>query len=283
MNPGYQNPNLVEQAGGTDPEIPLLAVQAKDGRPIAVLANYALHYVGGMEPLSADYFGAFAERLCDRIGANKASPAFVGIMSNGASGDVNNVNFGGMAPGKREPFEQCRIVAESVAAAAFKAYQTIKYQDHVTLAVANREIELGVRLPDDTDLQRAREILEAAKDKKVLTTMPEIYARETVLLSKYPKTVKARLMAVRIGEMGIVSSPCETFTEIGLEIKKKSPLKPTMLIELANGYNGYLPTPAQHKLGGYETWRARSSYVEVDASVKITTTLLDLLNQVAKK
>ena len=27
-------------------------------------------------------------------------------------------------------------------------------------------------------------------------------------------------------------------------------------IELANGYNGYLPTPQQHALGGYETWRS---------------------------
>jgi neutral ceramidase len=46
--------------------------------------------------------------------------------------------------------------------------------------------------------------------------------------------------------------------------------------------NGYLPTPAQHKLGGYETWRARSSYLEGDASTKITDTVLGLLKAVAK-
>ena len=73
------------------------------------------------------------------------------------------------------------------------------------------------------------------------------------------------------------------FTEIGLEIKKKSPLKPTFTIELANGYNGYLPTPAQHALGGYETWRARSSYLEVGASDKITPVVLRLLDKVAGK
>ena len=39
-------------------------------------------------------------------------------------------------------------------------------------------------------------------------------------------------------------------------------------------------TPDQHKLGGYETWRARSSYLEVDAAPKITATLLELLNSV---
>ena len=72
------------------------------------------------------------------------------------------------------------------------------------------------------------------------------------------------------------------FAEIGLEIKKTSPLKDTFTIELANGYNGYLPTPAQHALGGYETWRARSSYLEVEASTKITAAVNHLLAEVAK-
>ena len=107
-------------------------------------------------------------------------------------------------------------------------------------------------------------------------------ARETVLLAKYPPTVKLKLQALRVGELGIVAIPCETFVEIGLEIKKKSPLKPTFTIELANGYNGYLPTPEQHKGGGYETWRARSSYLEVEASPKITATLRELLAQVSR-
>ena len=75
--------------------------------------------------------------------------------------------------------------------------------------------------------------------------------------------MKVVLQALRIGDLGICAIPCEVFVEIGLELRKKSPLKQTFTIELANGYNGYLPTPEQHKLGGYETWRARSSYLEV--------------------
>jgi hypothetical protein len=87
------------------------------------------------------------------------------------------------------------------------------------------------------------------------------------------------LQAFRIGDLAVCSSPCETFVETGLEIKSKSPFKPTFTIELANGYNGYLPTPEQHRLGGYETWRAKSSYLEVDASGKITAALLGLLER----
>lgn len=47
MNPSPNSTSLVVPAGPMDPEVPVLAVQALDGRPIALWANYALHYVGG--------------------------------------------------------------------------------------------------------------------------------------------------------------------------------------------------------------------------------------------
>jgi hypothetical protein len=50
-------------------------------------------------------------------------------------------------------------------------------------------------------------------------------------------------------------------------------------MELANGSSGYLPTPQQHALGGYETWPARSSYLELDAETQIRQTALDLLRK----
>ena len=120
------------------------------------------------------------------------------------------------------------------------------------------------------------------KDKKVLVGQPAIYARETVLMAEYPATVKLNLQAHRIGDVGIATIPCEVFTAVGLEIKAKSPLKPTFTIELANGYNGYLPTPEEHNLGGYETWRARSSYLDENASVEIVKTVLELMKRVAR-
>ncbi len=283
MNPGYRNPGLIEPAGPTDPDVSILSVRTRDGKPVALLANYSLHYVGGVPPVSADYFGAFAERIGELLKVEKTDRPFVGILSNGTSGDINNVNYAGAAPGKRAEYEQIRLVADRVARAAYAAYQKIEHRDGVSLAMAEKEIELGVRRPSAADLARARDILAAAQGKgKGLQSLPEIYARETVLLADYPPTVRLKLQAIRIGELGITAIPCETFVEIGLEIKMKSPLKPTFTIELANGYNGYLPTPEQHQLGGYETWRARSSYLEVDAATKIRTTILDLLQAVQR-
>lgn len=279
MNPGYQAKGLIEPAGPVDPDVSILAVQTRDGKPLALLANYSLHYVGGVSPLSADYFGAFAERIAQLLEAPKE---FVGIMSNGTSGDVNNINFAGPPPARQAEYEQCKVVANSVAQAALEAYRRIEFKEHVTLSAAVREITLGVRRPTAEEVAKAKEILDGAKGR-VLQTLPEVYARETVLLAEYPATVPVLLQAMRVGDLGIVAIPCEVFAEIGLEIKKRSPLKPTFTISLANGYNGYLPTPEQHKLGGYETWRARSSYLEVDASPKITATVLELLGQVASR
>jgi hypothetical protein len=281
MNPKAGSSDLIKPAGPIDPEVPIVSVVALDGRPIALLANYSLHYVGGWPALSADYFGAFAERVKELVGAKDVKPAFVGIMSNGTSGDINNVSFAKPAPPLEPGTTKIEKVADSVAQAAIAALKTIKYHDWVPLKVAEREIELGVRLPSASDVAEAETVL-AKAGNRVLAGTPEVYSRETVLLAKYPPTIRCKLQAMRIGELGIVSTPCETFVEIGLAIKAKSPLKPTFTIELANGYNGYLPTPEQHALGGYETWRARSSYLEVNASTKIEATLLELLNEVAK-
>ncbi|HEY8503328.1 MAG TPA: hypothetical protein VIL46_02020, partial [Gemmataceae bacterium] len=57
MNPGYRAAGMVKPAGPIDPDVSVLSVQARDGKPLALLANYSLHYVGGIPPLSADYFG----------------------------------------------------------------------------------------------------------------------------------------------------------------------------------------------------------------------------------
>jgi neutral ceramidase len=281
MNPGYLHPDLLKPAGPTDPEVSVLSVRASDGRPLALLANYSLHYVGDVPPLSADYFGAFAERIRQLLGAEKGEPAFVGILSNGTSGDINNINYGAAAPPRKKPYEQIRLVADRVARAAFAAYKGIEHRAAVSLAAAEKDIELGVRLPSAADVAKAQKVIAKAKGG-VLRTLPEVYARETVLLAKYPARVPVHLQALRVGELGIAAIPCEVFVEIGLDLKKRSPLRPTFTIELANGYNGYLPTPEQHALGGYETWRARSSYLEVNASRRITETVLGLLKQVAR-
>ena len=110
-----------------------------------------------------------------------------------------------------------------------------------------------------------------------MKTLEEIYAHETMRVKDYPAQVRLILQTIRIGDVAIAAIPCEVFVEIGLALKQQSPFKPTFTISLANGCNGYLPTVEQHKLGGYETWRAQSSYLEVEAAPKIFATITELL------
>ena len=289
MNPGFKNPKVSAPAGPVDPDVSLLAARAtSDGRPLAVLANYSLHYVGGLPAISADYFAAFARELTTRLDATDAryaaKPAFVAIMSNGTSGDINNVNYAAPAPPRRAPGEQIAAVARSVADTALHAYSRLTWQSTALLAAAERDLTLAVRRPTAAELTRAQALVATTKrdpdgqfaDRKA------IYALESLALADYPATVPVKLQAHRIGHLTIAAIPCEVFVEIGLDLKATKPLSDHFTISLANGYNGYLPPPAHHALGGYETWRARSSYLEVAASEKVTATLRELLATVAK-
>jgi neutral ceramidase len=279
MNPPAGSPDLVEPAGPTDPDLTVISVRALDGRPIALLANYSLHYVGAGH-FSADYFGVFADRIQQLLGADRQDPPFVGMLSNGTSGNINNIDFRQKRPAD-PPFAKMKAVANEVAAEALRVCGNIRYQDWVPLAVRQSEIEFGVRRPTAEEQDRARQIMANAQGP-TMRTLEEIYARETVLISEYPPKVPVILQALRIGDLGIAAIPCEVFTEIGLEIKRKSPFATTFTTSLANGYNGYLPTPEHHRLGGYETWRARSSYLEIDASPRIVEKLLGLLQELRK-
>jgi hypothetical protein len=75
--------------------------------------------------------------------------------------------------------------------------------------------------------------------------------------------------------LAIAAIPFEVFAETGLELKDKSPFGDTFTIELANGSFGYLPTPRQHRFGGYETWLG-TNFVQLDASELIVAELLRL-------
>jgi neutral ceramidase len=276
MNPPVESTNLIEPAGPTDPDVSIVVVQSPEGRPIALLANYSLHYVGTSRgnDISADYYGAFCDRLQQLLGAERFDPPFVALLANGTSGDINNINFRQKPPPK-QPYEQINHVADAVAREAHRVYQTVDFRDWVPLGVAQKEIKLGVRLPTEAGLKRAEEIIAKAKGRD-LRSLDEVYARETVLMKDYPHEAPLLIQTMRIGDLGIAAIPCEVFVEIGLAIKAKSPFQQTFIIELANGCSGYLPTPEQHKLGGYETWRARSSYLEVNASTKIFETVMEL-------
>ncbi|GEM_PF-6461340 len=137
MHPGYQNPDFVGPAGPVDTGLTVLAFQTPTGRPIALLANYSMHYVGvGRDVVSPDYYGPFCENMERLVGAERGGQPFVAIMSQGTSGDQHWMDYG--QPKKEMNF---RMYADALAQKAYTAYQKIEYRNWVPIGMAEKKLK----------------------------------------------------------------------------------------------------------------------------------------------
>jgi hypothetical protein len=265
MHPGYQHPDFVGPSGPVDAELGLLSVRARDGAPLAVLANFSMHYFDS--PLiSADYAGAFRRELEKAVGG-------VVLFTQGTSGDLMWMDYG--SPKKNRALAEYSAGLTALAAGALKG---VEHRAATPLAMREAKLRLGRRVPDAKRLEWARKLVDGLGGRPV-KSQAEIYAREAIFLHGTPE-VELKLQAVRVGEGALTAIPNEVFSLTGLKLKARSPLR-TLNVALANGAEGYIPPPEQHELGGYTTWPARTAALEVGAEPKIVETLLALLEEVA--
>ncbi|MEZ5301365.1 MAG: hypothetical protein R3F11_12035 [Verrucomicrobiales bacterium] len=275
MNPGKNNPNAVKQTGPADDAVMVLAVrEAGGGPPLALLAAYSTHYAGAPQ-VSADYFGEFCKTMAATWG--KANPDFVALMANGTSGDANCIDF----TNPDQKFDH-KVVAAAVAKAAAEALEGIAFSADPKVAMAEEKLTLGVRMPTVPQVAAAKAFIAETFPDRLPQSWEENYARETVLLSEMPPERELKIQAIRVGDLGIAGMPNEVYGRTGLAIREASPHQGQMNISLANGGEGYLPPPDQFALGGYTTWRARSSCLEEGAEPKVREAVLRLLKKVAE-
>lgn len=271
-NPGVGNPDVLKPAGPIDPEIGVLCLQGINGQTIGLLANYALHYVGApnsQDSISADYFGAFSALIQRMRGAQ-----FPAALSNGACGDINNIDVIGNARPKNERFQHSERVAGLIAAGALWAWNEMEFSEDVPIGAAMREIVLQRKpKPTEADMARVREI-EAMKQP---TMADRAFVRRiTKRMADVPDHVSTYVQALRIGNLGIATAPGEFLVELGLDVKARSPFAQTMLIEIANDYIGYIPTRKSYEEGGYEP---EASLFQPGCGELIADTAVDLLKQ----
>lgn len=280
MNPGAGAENLVEPAGSIDPRVSFLVVREPGGKIISLYSAYSLHYVGGVGQahVSADYFGDYSRAVERLLGSEKQDPPVVAMMANGTSGDINNINF--RTPrGRKEPYEQMQFVAEDLAAKVAAAVPALEWKAEAPLDARYRELDVKWRaIPEDL-LKWARETEANAPrigDKAVL---PLSYAGRVQRLAKASPETKLPVQILKIGDVCLGTTPCETFAETGLEFREKNPFAKSFMVELAGGYYGYMPTPRHFELGGYETWPGTNN-LEPQASVKVMAALLEMAAEV---
>lgn len=270
MHPGHESPDAVGPSGPVDPGLSVVGIRTMDGKPLAMLANYSQHYYGS-PLLSSDYYGRFAEYVARGL---EADPGFVGILSQGTSGDQMWMDYG--APRREIGYD---AYAKEIADEALGVYRGLTFRSEAGLAMAERKLSLKYRVPDAGRLDWARQVA-SALGERLPQTQAEIYALEAIHLHERQKT-EVVVQALRIGELGIAAMPNEVYAITGLKVKAWSPLRSTFVVELANGGDGYIPPREQHVLGGYTTWPARTAGLEVEAERRITEAVMDCLEEVS--
>ncbi|HMI01879.1 MAG TPA: hypothetical protein VK541_05320 [Pedobacter sp.] len=280
-NPFGAESYIRQAATITDPGVAYLAIKGTDDSWISLLANYSLHYVGDWEngTISADYFGEFAASIQRKLDADND---FVGIMSNGTSGDINIWDF--LNPGRYPSghFEKSKLIGEDIAEHVFQSLSQISWEENPDLDTCYKELNIATRKPSAEELEQSKKIV-AESNYETLHPDEEglrkIYAREQVLLNEYPDTIQFPLHVIKIGTGLIGGLAAEIFAETGLWLKNQSPAERYFSISLANGNCGYVPPSGAFELGGYETWRSRTSYLEINAETSIRNKMIGLMKK----
>jgi len=271
---------IVKPTTQTDPQLSYLAVQNLEGKWLGLLANYSLHYVGDWEngTITADYFGQFAHHLQAEISADNS---FVGIMSNGTSGEVNIWDFQNSARYPDEHFAKSELIGREIAKKVAQSLKHISWQYEAELSALYSIAQVKRRKPDEEELASARSLIGHVDLENVIADengLKTIYAREQILLNELPDTHNFPLQALRIGKGIIGALGGEFFSETGLRIKKEAGIEHYFTITLANDYVGYIPPAHELEKGGYECWRCRTSCLASEAENLLSEQLLQLIH-----
>lgn len=270
FNPGVLNPEIVRVAGPIDPQVGVLLVEpAGGGKPTAGLTVFALHLdtVGGTE-YAADYPFFLEGELRHAFG-----PGFVSLFGAGTCGDINHIDVSSQERLKTE------TIGRGLARDVVQSAETLKAVDAPSLAVATTTVELPLQTYGADELAKAREVL-AGLDTKPTPFLETVHAAKVVDLADNYRGATTRLdvQAIRLGsDVAVVTLPGEVFVEHGLAIKKASPFKTTLVVELANACPSYVPTRKAVAEGSYEVVNSRLAPGGGEALVEAALGLLKRL------
>jgi neutral ceramidase len=276
--------HLIEKpVGVTDPQVSFLAVRSINNQWISLLANYSLHYVGDWPngTISADYYGEFSKSIKQKLGADEE---FVGMMSNGTSGNINIWEFVPTGKYPMEDFRKSEYIGKDIADKVYQAMNNLQWETEPMIEVQYKELQLSIRRPTEEQLQRAKKIIAETNYENLHIDdvgLRGLYAREQVLLNEFDDQLLFPLQAFKVGSGIIGALGGEIFAETGLWLKANASSEKYFTIGLANANLGYVPPSDEFKRGGYETWRGRTSKMEEGAEEKIRLEQLKLMKKVS--
>jgi len=246
FNPGRQNPDIVKPMGPVDPGVGIIYFESTDGKPIAIITNFALHLdtIGGTE-ISAD-FPYFMGDVLKKVLGNDLM-VFFGF---GTCGNVNHINVKESETTK--DYERSQRIGFALAAAIIREIPVLEIQN---ISKLNSESEtVYLKIPEYTEKEIEQAKINAQKESDEIASTPEIREAMKILrihnLNNQP--IEAEILTFGLGDASIVGLPGEIFVELGLAIKEASPFKNTLVLTLANNSIGYIPNKDAFQYGAYE-------------------------------
>lgn len=274
-HPRQGNPDIIEPAGATDPEVGVIGAWDEKGKLLGCVVNFACHATTSPGGISANFIYYLEQTVRGFFG-----PDTVVVFLPGCCGDITQVDNLSpyVAP---KPEQWAKLVGGRVGSEAVKVLLTVEPGAMAPVVSKTTTLNLGRRVPRP---QRVKECLEMMTREPGKDPTEWIFAKEIVLLDaviqKQPR-VDCEVQVVQIGPAVFVSNPAEYFVEYGLGIKRESPFAFTFLVELANGCVGYVPTEEAlgPRGGGYETRLTYYSNLEPTAGAQIMKASIELAKQ----
>ncbi len=275
-HPGQMNPDILEPAGPTDPEVGVIGAWDAEGKLRGCVVNFACHATTSPGGISANYI-YYLEKVIQGYYGKDAVVVFL----NGASGDVTQVDNRSPLV-NRKPEAWAQFVGGRIGAEALKVLLTMDTGSLAPVANRNTILHIKRRVPTPERVRRCLEIVRKDKPKRDPTEWT--FAKEIVLLDakiKREPVAEVEVQAIQVGPAVFISDPAEFFCQFGLEIKAKSRFPFTFPVSLANGCVGYVPTEEAFgaRGGGYETRLTSYSNLEITAGRQMVDAGLALAAQ----
>ncbi|MEA1950345.1 MAG: hypothetical protein U9N87_03100 [Planctomycetota bacterium] len=277
-HPGQGNPDIVEPAGPIDPEVGVIGIWDKSGNKLrGCVVNYACHATTG----PSGGFSANWIYYLEKVIRGALGPDAIVVFLQGACGDITQVD-------NRNPYKQpsqdrwAQIVGGRVGAEAVKVLISMHRGPLAPVDARQSVWNINRRIPRPERVKESKAIVK--KKPAEVGAANWTFAKEIVLLDALiakSLTEEVEVQAVQVGPAVFVTNPAEFFVDLGLRIKKKSPMRFTFPVELANGCTGYVPTAEAlgPKGGGYETRLTCYSNLEPSAGKQMVEAGLKLVGQ----
>jgi len=269
-------PEFTGLEGPDDPSHAVLAVNDAEGKCMAIVHNNCCHAtcLEGAMFASADFPGEARRLIREAVSASIAV-----LYLQGASGDTSPWNML-KTPSRYSGEQRVREIGATLAAETLRLLREAPMTDAPILRHAFEQMTLTVRLPSPEQVKRAEEI-EAQGEAQVkrwdyVLAVCGVLRLQREFASHPHDTVPVH--AVRVGDLAIVTNPCELYCQFGLDIKRRSPAPMTMIAQLAGGRAGYCPTIPGQLGGGYSGDAIYWSRLEPYAGYKIVEASARLAN-----